>query len=36
MGRAMQRALAGLPTDDLPSNFAEWLRPQDIAARQWD
>jgi hypothetical protein len=32
MGRAMQRALAGLPTDDLPSNFAEWLRPQDIAA----
>jgi hypothetical protein len=32
MGRDIQRALAGLPTDNLPSNFAEWLRPQDIAA----
>jgi hypothetical protein len=32
MGREMQRALADLPTDNLPSNFAAWLRPQDIAA----
>jgi len=44
MGHAMQRALAGLPIDDLPPNFAERLRPQDVpmhvesrrrAVREW-
>jgi len=32
MGRDMQRALAGLPIDDLPANFAERLTLESVPA----